>query len=54
MAIEKLDINLYFYEYLLQNKFTFFLCSLLLLTYPLQKVVLPKYYGKVISNLQES
>lgn len=53
MAIEKLDINLYFYEYLLQNKFTFFLCSLLLLTYPLQKVVLPKYYGKVISNLQD-
>ena len=53
MAIEKLDINLYFYEYLLQNKFTFFVCSLLLLTYPLQKVVLPKYYGKVISNLQD-
>jgi len=53
MAIEKLDINLYFYEYLLQNKFTFLLCSLLLLTYPLQKVVLPKYYGKVISNLQD-
>ena len=53
MAIERLDINQYFYEYLLQNKFTFFLCSLLLLTYPLQKVVLPKYYGKVISNLQD-
>ena len=53
MAIEKLDINQYFYEYMLQNKFTFLVCALLLFTYPLQKVVLPKYYGKVISNLQD-
>tara|TARA_A100001011_G_scaffold357319_2_gene402076 strand:+ start:396 stop:2084 length:1689 start_codon:yes stop_codon:yes gene_type:complete len=53
MSIEKLDINQYFFEYMLQNKFTFFLCALLLFTYPLQKVVLPKYYGKVISNLQD-
>lgn len=53
MAIEKLDINQYFYEYMLQNKLTFLTCALLLFTYPLQKVVLPKYYGKVISNLQD-
>ena len=53
MVIEKLDINQYFYEYLLENKITFFLCVSLLLTYPLQKVILPKYYGKVISNLQD-
>lgn len=53
MAIEKLDINQYFYEYMLQNKLTFLICALLLFTYPLQKVVLPKYYGKVISNLQD-
>jgi len=52
MAIDKLNINQYFYEYLLQNKFTFFLCGILLLTYPLQKVILPKYYGKVVSDLQ--
>ena len=52
MAIEKLDINLYFYEYMLKNKLTFFLCGILLFTYPLQKVVLPSYYGKVISSLQ--
>ena len=51
MNIEKLDINLYFYEYLLQNKFIFFTCTILLLIYPLQKVVLPKYYGKVLSDL---
>ena len=53
MVIEKLDINQYFYEYMLQNKLTFLTCALLLFTYPLQKVVLPKYYGKVISNLQD-
>lgn len=53
MAIEKLDVNQYFYEYMLQNKPTFLICALLLFTYPLQKVVLPKYYGKVISNLQD-
>lgn len=54
MENEKLNINKYFYEYLLENKFTFFICVLLLFTYPLQKVVLPKYYGKVISSLQNS
>jgi len=53
MSIEKLDINRYFYEYLLQNKGIFFTCTMLLLVYPLQKVVLPKYYGKVLSNLQD-
>lgn len=52
MAIDKLNINQYFYEYLLENKITFFLCGILLLTYPLQKVILPKYYGKVVSDLQ--
>ena len=51
MNIEKLDINRYFYEYLLQNKVIFFACTILLLIYPLQKVVLPKYYGKVLSDL---
>ena len=53
MSIDKLDINKYFYEYLLENKVTFFVCLVLLLTYPLQRVILPKYYGKVISNLQD-
>ena len=53
MTIDRLNINQYFYEYLLQNKFTFFLCGILLMTYPLQKVILPKYYGKVVSNLQD-
>lgn len=53
MTTSKLDINSYFLEYLLENKFTFLVCVLLLFTYPLQRVVLPKYYGKVISNLQD-
>lgn len=53
MTIERLSINEYFYEYLLQNKGTFFLCGILLITYPLQRVILPKYYGKVVSNLQD-
>lgn len=53
MAVEHLNINQYFYEYLLENKLTFFVCIILLFTYPLQRVVLPKYYGKVISNLQD-
>lgn len=54
MLIEKLNINEYFYDYLIENKVVFFSCALLLFTYPLQKVVLPKYYGKVISNLGDS
>ena len=51
---EDLNINKYFYDYLLENKPTFIICTLLLFTYPLQRVVLPKYYGKVISSLQNN
>lgn len=54
MKNEELNINKYFYDYLLENKSTFVICTLLLFTYPLQRVVLPKYYGKVISSLQNS
>jgi ABC-type multidrug transport system fused ATPase/permease subunit len=54
MKNEELNINKYFYDYLLENKSTFVVCTLLLFTYPLQRVVLPKYYGKVISSLQNS
>tara|TARA_Y100000389_G_scaffold191863_1_gene218659 strand:- start:2419 stop:4119 length:1701 start_codon:yes stop_codon:yes gene_type:complete len=54
MLIEKLNINEYFYDYLIENKIIFSSCLILLFTYPLQKVVLPKYYGKVISNLGDS
>lgn len=53
MKIDELNINQYFYDYLLENKLIFFVCVMLLFTYPLQRVILPKYYGKVISSLQD-
>ena len=50
---EKVNINVYFMQYLLENKILFFIYCLLLFVYPLQRVVLPKYYGKVITSLNK-
>ena len=49
----KVNINAYFLHYLMEHKILFVIYCLLLFTYPLQRVVLPKYYGKVISNLNK-
>lgn len=54
MNSQKIDINKYFLDYMFENKFIFLLFILLLGTYPLQKVILPKYYGNVISALNNN
>ena len=54
MNSQKIDINKYFLDYMVENKFIFLLFILLLGTYPLQKVILPKYYGNVISALNNN
>ena len=54
MKTNKVDINYYLIEYIKQNKLLFLFYVLLLFIYPLHKVILPKYYGKVISNLNQS
>ena len=54
MKTNKVDINYYLIEYIKQNKILFLFYVLLLFIYPLHKVILPKYYGKVISNLNQS
>ena len=50
---KKVNINEYFKQYLMENKTLFALYCLLLFVYPLQRVVLPKYYGKVITSLNK-
>lgn len=54
MEGNKVNMNQYLIEYLKQNKFLFFIYILLLFIYPLHKVILPKYYGKVISSLNKN
>ena len=54
MKTNKVDINYYLIEYIKQNKLLFLFYVLLLFIYPLHKVILPKYYGKVISNLNQN
>jgi len=54
MKTNKVDINYYLIEYIKQNKILFLFYVLLLFIYPLHKVILPKYYGKVISNLNQN
>jgi ABC-type multidrug transport system fused ATPase/permease subunit len=51
MNSQKVDINQYFIDYLWENKILFLCFIVLLGTYPLQKVIMPKYYGTVISSL---
>ncbi len=53
MEYKKVNINSYFINYISEHKSLFLLYFLLLFTYPLQKIVLPKYYGKVISTLNK-
>lgn len=52
MNADHVDINSYFLEFMKMNPFTFIFYFLLMFMYPLHKVVLPKYYGKVISSLK--
>ena len=54
MEGNKVNINQYLIEYLKQNKILICCYFLLLMFYPVHKVLLPKYYGKVISNLNEN
>ena len=49
---QKIDINSFFFEYLKNNPFIFIVYVLLLSSYPLYKVTIPKFYGKVITNLK--
>ena len=49
---EKIDINSYFLEYIQQRPLLFIIYFVLLFVYPLHRVVLPKYYGKVITSLK--
>lgn len=51
---EKVNINKYLLEYLNIKKIPFIISSLLLVVYPLQKIYLPQYYGKVIANLNNN
>lgn len=50
----KININRYFFEFVKSNPLTFTVYFLLLFLYPLHRVVLPKYYGKVISSLKDN
>ena len=54
MKTNKVNINQYLIEYLKQHKLLFLLYILLLFIYPLHRVMLPKYYGKVISSLNQN
>lgn len=51
---ENVDINSYFIEFVKSKPLLFFIYFLLLFLYPLHRVILPKYYGKVISNLKDN
>ena len=51
---KKVDINSYFIEFVKSKPLLFFIYFILLFLYPLHRVVLPKYYGKVISNLKDT
>jgi ABC-type multidrug transport system fused ATPase/permease subunit len=51
---EKIDINHFFISFVYDHPFTFVFYFILLFLYPLHRVVLPKYYGKVISSLKDS
>ncbi len=51
METPKVDLNRYFLEYLMENKVLFIINFLLLISYPLYRITLPKYYGIIISSL---
>lgn len=54
MNTQRVNINQYFVDYLWENKLLFLSFIVLLGTYPLQKVIMPKYYGTVISALNSN
>lgn len=51
---QTVNINNYFLEYLKKKKIIFIIYCLLLIVYPLQRIYLPQYYGKIISNLNSN
>lgn len=53
MDNEKVNINDYFVEFMKKNKIKFFIYLSLLIVYPLQRIILPKYYGIIISTLNK-
>ena len=53
MTNNQVNINTYLIEYLKEHKATFVVFCLLLTTYPLQRITIPKYYGKVIASLNK-
>ena len=54
MIHEKVNINRYFMQYMWKHKFLFAFYILLLFVYPIHRIVVPKYYGKVITNLNKN
>lgn len=54
MIHEKVNINSYFMQYMWKHKFLFAFYILLLFVYPIHRIVVPKYYGKVITNLNKN
>ena len=51
MVHEKVNINSYFMQYMWKHKVLFVFYILLLFVYPIHRIVVPKFYGKVITNL---
>ena len=51
---ELVNINKYLFDYLLQKKGLLFINCILLIVKPLQKIYIPQYYGKVITNLNSN
>lgn len=49
---DKINITKYFLQYVRENPLLFLADFLLLFVYPLHRVLLPKYYGKVITSLK--
>lgn len=54
MVHEKVNINRYFMQYMWKHKVLFVFYILLLFVYPIHRIVVPKFYGKVITNLNKN
>ena len=48
------DVNKYFINFIKENLLMFSIYFILLIVYPFHRIVLPKYYGKVIHSLKEN
>ena len=53
MNNDKVNINDYFLEYMKHHKIKFFMYFLILIVYPIRGIILPKYYGIIISSLNK-